>query len=322
MGGGWIGNFIFFAISVWFLLDRDLSLKLVFKRVWLLERELLFWSLGFCVVSIILSVYGITDISIGLMLRSVVPLLTSLWWYPTSYALFLLFLPFLVVGFQALGERKHRKLAFLVLIIWGLLGLIPSIQLDLTSRSVFVMFYWFILLAYCKWYCPRFSAKRCWGFIGVGVIIEMLYWTIGNIIYTFTGKEIALQSFIFDHWKLPSMMIGMGLFQMCLKSKWKNRAVNWIAASTFGVYLIHYHPAVFSWWSHLFPLKSVYYMPYPIVSGLAVVISIFVVCLVTDAFRHVLFSITIDRNPGRWFELMWNRIMLSAAYRGHVESMI
>ena len=46
MGGGWVGNFIFFTISIWFLLDRQNTLKSSLKRIWILERELLFWSLA------------------------------------------------------------------------------------------------------------------------------------------------------------------------------------------------------------------------------------------------------------------------------------
>ncbi len=42
--GGKIAVVIFFSISAWFLLDGDWSIRACWKRVWLLERELIFWS--------------------------------------------------------------------------------------------------------------------------------------------------------------------------------------------------------------------------------------------------------------------------------------
>ena len=58
MGGGWVGNFIFFTISIWFLLDRQNTLKSSLKRIWILERELLFWSLALCPAPLFLRTAG------------------------------------------------------------------------------------------------------------------------------------------------------------------------------------------------------------------------------------------------------------------------
>lgn len=46
-GGGKVGVVIFFSISAWFFLDREQTIKSNLKRVWIMERELLFWSLAF-----------------------------------------------------------------------------------------------------------------------------------------------------------------------------------------------------------------------------------------------------------------------------------
>lgn len=45
LGAGKIGVVIFFSISTWFLISSEQSIKHNFKRIWLMERELLFWSL-------------------------------------------------------------------------------------------------------------------------------------------------------------------------------------------------------------------------------------------------------------------------------------
>ena len=95
MGGGWVGNVVFFTISVWFLLDRHISIKNSFKRIWMLERELLFWSLTLLAVTWILHLTGVHDTSglLSISTQSILPLSLNLWWYPTSYALFCYFFP-------------------------------------------------------------------------------------------------------------------------------------------------------------------------------------------------------------------------------------
>jgi len=41
-GGGKVGVVIFFSISAWFFLDKEQTIKSNLKRVWIMERELLF----------------------------------------------------------------------------------------------------------------------------------------------------------------------------------------------------------------------------------------------------------------------------------------
>ncbi|WP_368091223.1 acyltransferase family protein [Bifidobacterium angulatum] len=107
-GGGKIGVVIFFSISAWFFLDKEQTIKSNLKRVWIMERELLFWSLT------LMAFYLMLDracIDAKLMIKSIAPLSMSLWWYATAYAIFLALLPFLSKGLKALGRKYHLALA-------------------------------------------------------------------------------------------------------------------------------------------------------------------------------------------------------------------
>ena len=310
-GGGWVGNFIFFAISTWFLLDRAADLKSSFRRIWILEREMLFWSVTLLIVSLALAHRDKGHITSVVIIKSFLPLLTGLWWYPTSYALFLLFMPFLVSGMKQLGQRNHRSLAIIVFFIWGILAMVPKVSLspDLSSASVFVFIYWFILLSYWKWYRLAMSTRTCWCLIVAGLAIELLYWGAGNVRYMLSGKGLSLQYFIFDHWKLPSMMIGMGLFSLALKVSWHSRIINWMAASAFGIYLIHFHPVIFAYWTtRVFNIRDVYQYSHAILKGVGIVVLVCAVCLMLDMIRHVIFMLVVDRHRGRWFDLLWDKM--------------
>lgn len=60
-----------------------------------------------------------------LLPKAVFLLLTGMWWCPTIYALFLIFLPFAAHYLQNIGRRNHRISVICILLIWGLLALIP-----------------------------------------------------------------------------------------------------------------------------------------------------------------------------------------------------
>lgn len=122
-GGGKVGVVIFFSISAWFFLDKEQTIKSNLKRVWIMERELLFWSL---ILVTFYLVFDRADLSMELMVKSIMPLSTGVWWYATAYAIFLALLPFLAKGLKAPGREYHLALAATVLVIWGLTSFIPG----------------------------------------------------------------------------------------------------------------------------------------------------------------------------------------------------
>lgn len=70
-GGGKVGVVIFFSISAWFFLDKEQTIKSNLKRVWIMERELLFWSL---ILVTFYLVFDRADLGMKLMVKSVMPL--------------------------------------------------------------------------------------------------------------------------------------------------------------------------------------------------------------------------------------------------------
>ena len=68
-----------------------------------MERELLFWSL---ILVTFYLVFDRADLSMKLMVKSVMPLSMGVWWYATAYAIFL------AKGLKALGrEYPHTRAA-------------------------------------------------------------------------------------------------------------------------------------------------------------------------------------------------------------------
>lgn len=143
-GGGKVGVVIFFSISAWFFLDKEQTIKSNLKRVWIMERELLFWSLTLVAFYL---VFDRADLGMKNLVKSFAPLTMNVWWYATAYAIFLALLPFLSKGLKALGREYHLALATTVLAIWGLTSFIPKTLGDSALTGVFGFIYLFILIS-------------------------------------------------------------------------------------------------------------------------------------------------------------------------------
>lgn len=300
-GGGKVGVVIFFSISAWFFLDKEQTIKSNLKRVWIMERELLFWSL---ILVAFYLVFDRTDLGMKLMVKSIAPLSMGLWWYATAYAIFLALLPFLSRGLKALGREYHLALAATVLTIWGLLSFIPGAQS--LSDNVFGFIYVFILISAYKWYMKPFTTKQIWLLTGIGFGFFLLY-TVASATLSLMGHDMGI--FITGSWRLPVVMVGFGMFLLFDRITFHSRAVNRIAQSAFSVYLItDYAASEKLLWVRLFNLQNLYQQPWAILPILGILLAIYAICTLLDFIRQALFAITIDRRRGHWFELLWDRV--------------
>lgn len=298
--GGTIGVDIFFSISAWFFLDREQTIKSNLKRVWIMERELLFWSL---ILVTFYLVFDRADLGMKLMAKSVMPLSMGLWWYATAYAVFLALLPFLAKGLKALGREYHLALAATVLVIWGLTSFIPGMVR--INDGFFGFIYLFILISAYKWHLQPLSAKQAWILTLIGISFFLLY-AAASIVLSLLGHDMGI--FINGSWKLPAIMIGFGVFLLFDSVTFHNRVINRIAQSAFAVYLItDYAASEKLLWTRLFNLQDLCQQPFAILQILGILLAIYAACTLLDFIRQALFATTIDRRRGRWFDLLWNK---------------
>ena len=262
-GGGKVGVVIFFSISAWFFLDREQTIKSNLKRVWIMERELLFWSL---ILVTFYLVFDRADLGAKLMVKSVMPLSMGVWRYATDYAIFLALLPFLDKGLKALGREYHLALAATVLVIWGLISFIPG--MIKINDGLFGFIYLFILISAYKWYMKPFTTKQVWLTTGIGLGFFLLY-TCASITLSLLGHDMEI--YITSDWKPPVIMVGFDMFLLFGRVTFHNRAINRIAQSAFVVYLItDYAASEKLLWVKLFNLQNLYQQPLAILQILGI----------------------------------------------------
>lgn len=313
---GKVGVDIFFGISAWFLCqNRDLSPRKSLKRIWVLERQMLFYSL---LLMLGLVLFDRKGISRSQIVYSVFPLISNLWWYPTNYALFLLFYPFVTVGLRKMGQRMHGYLAVILLVVWGLIyGLTPNDYVGFLASTFVSFIYQYLLISYYRWYLKKASKTLGWSMVGLGSAAVLGLILFGDWMRTFThgGFPPMIFDYINRESKLPLLLIAFGALLVADRIHIRSRLINYLAKGTFGVYLMHDYPPVRALLWGRFDIRKVWGQDAAVVYSLALVLLIFMVCLAIDLIRDRLFALTIDRYKGRWFELLADRIQSSHAAR-------
>lgn len=306
----------FFAVTAWFLCEKKVnSLRASFQRAWKMEFEVLFYAWGMCILFVI---FGRQNINASTVLKSFLPVSTDLWWYVTSYVLFLLLFPFLNKGLYLIGKQYHLVLCLVTIALWGgIQGILPHGYMDLANSVAFVWIY--ILISYYRWYMKAFSLGTSAWIAGVGFALCLLprfvfgyLPTVADLPYPLNRVRSTAADIFSMEWKLPVMMAGLGLVFVFTAFSFNNRLINWLAKSAFSVYLItEYPPMRILLWKKLFTFSSLENEALPVaVSFIALVFLIYFLCVLVDTLRRLIFKFIINK-PADWlFRKVWDDCFL------------
>lgn len=318
---GGVGDCLFFMLSAWFLAMEKPDMRKSFRRAWIFERELLFYSIVLFIVTLVSVRSGLSDFThselLGLLFKSLFPFITYLWWYPASYIVFVLILPWLLEGLRALGRDKHQKLALLMLLGFGVISVVPFDK----RYSVLLFIYLFILVSYVRWYevdrlCSVRSALR---FLGIGLAAWILNYAFWGVVAESWGNVVQsmISMYTNNPWMFPSVFMAFGAVVLAANVKpFYSSAINWIASCTLPTYLILTYPHARDWLLPVFSAFSNGRSEMVVVALLQLfAIGFYCVALLVDSFRQLLFAVTIDRHKGRWFDMLYDSHMVAAIKR-------
>ena len=305
---GGLGDVIFFGITAYYLSQRSegMTLKGQLRRVWILERQLLVYSVGIFLVTLALRLAGVGfktyDRSwlIWLGFKSLLPLSSCFWWYATAYAVLLVALPFLSALLRHLGRKAHGALAATLFAFcsiptkWGVFsfGWTPAVFL-----------YQFVVFSYVVWYLrPRRNVLR-----SLAVAAALLGMT-GPLISGITGANMS-GGYLNVPQAMPPMVLGFSLVLLAVGSPSRNiRVVDRIASCAFAAYLMQRSPS-----GIIVGAKAV-----GVIAGLTgeqwaasilleilFSLCILVAAVVVDSLRQAVFARTVDRRRGRLFDSLW-----------------
>ena len=224
------------------------------------------------------------------------------------YLLFFLCIPFLNILIRSMTEKQHLYLIALVSFLYIILGTVPKIGVTMNYVSWFCVLYF--ISSYIRLYPKKlFEKTKLWGVLAV-LSVSVSAASVAGIIWMskIIGKGgTYCYYFLADSNKILAVVTALCAFLFFKNVKIRqSKFINTVAASTFGVLLIHANSDTMRRWLWKDTLDNVgmYGSPWLILHAVGSVVVIFVLCVCIDRIR----IIALEKPFFRLWDKKWERI--------------
>ena len=228
---GQIGNVLFIICSAYFLVD---SKKTKAEKA----INLLFDSTLISIIIFTGFLIGGYSFSFEDSMRQFLPDLFEHNWFIPVYVLMYLVHPLLNIVINKMGKKVHFTFCFVVIVFYGLVGLILGDEMGVDKLTKFFMIYF--IVAYMKLYCGDFANDRKKN-VKWFLITFFLFWVLAFIDKLLPVWNSHLDRFIsIDYWFSPFLLpMLLFLFNIFKSFQFKNKFINYLASCSLFVYVIH-----------------------------------------------------------------------------------
>lgn len=276
--GGKTGINCFVLITGYFMCTS----KITALKYGKLMAERYFYAILFFVV---FCVSGYSVFSRKEFLKMMFPFYTIQYNFTVCFLLFYLFIPFLNKLIHALTEKEHLILIILCLCIYTILPSFANVTVGYSYVTWFMVLYF--IASYIRLYPKEsFNGAKRWGLLMVGsVLLSWISVVMQAWIGSKSGKVQTAFFFVSDSNKILAVSTAISAFMFFNNLKVKqSRFINKVAASTFGVLLIHANSDTMRQWLWKDVLNNAgwYHSPWIYLHAVISVLGVYVVCTLID----------------------------------------
>ena len=276
---GSLGTFFEVAVNSFVLITGYYGSRFRWNKVIKLLLEMLFYSLGIYVVFCAL---GLESFSLVGLVRYCIPVQ---WWFLDYYLILLFLAPYLNLLIQHMTAKQHGALVVFLLFLWSFCSQFLNYNFG-GGISNFVLLY--LLGRYVhlyrkpqgKWY--RYGIGYLLFCVLAAILDAALYWAAATP-YTWKIRFFASDGLV---------MIGASLcfFLMFCTLSIKARWIPHVSACMLGVYMIHEHPLIRTFYLGVFKVKDFIEQPFSLwLKNFAVTtVAVFLLCLSVEFLRRTL----------------------------------
>lgn len=266
----------FTLITGYYMCRADISARKFAKLLF----EVLFYRIVFMVI---FNVSGYSEFTLAQVADIFFPVQTLTTGYISCFLVFYLFIPFLNILIRKMTEKQHLLLMALCFFMYTVLGTIPGCTVTMNYVSWFCVLY--IYAAYLRLYPKKlFENRRLWGWFTLALVVLSAFLAV----FLLRTQRRSWAYYSSDSNKILALLLGLSsfLFSKNLKIP-QSRLINTIAASTFGVLLIHAQSDSMRQWLWVDTLKNTSWFgsPWLIVHSVASVAGVFLACFIIDWCR-------------------------------------
>ena len=272
----------FVLITGYFMCKSHITIQKYLK----LLLEVIFYNVVIYGVFVAL---GKQSFSVNELFWSIFPFREITGLFVPCFLLFYLFIPYLSILVSHIDKKMHARLIVLCLAIYTLTVTLPQFQVSMNHVTWYCVL--FFIASYIRNYglFPRLSTRN-WG--GITLLCMML--SIISVLcvvycdYHF-GKQTPPYKYVSPS-GICAVMTSVSSFMYFKDLKIKNNQfINMVAASTFGVLLIHDNCAIMrQWlWQELVNVKAIYSLAISsaMLQMVSVVLAVFIICILLDMLR-------------------------------------
>ena len=293
--GAWgkIGINCFVMITGYFMCKSQITAR----KFAVLVGEWLFYRYVFYLIFII---SGYEQFSLITFVKTVIPIYHINTNFVGCFVIFWLFIPFLNILINHMNEKQHIRLLLLSGFLYIVLGTIHTVTMNYVS--------WFIVLYFISSYF-RLYPKKCFSNVklwGILALISVLISAISVVCCAWLGAKLertAAYFFVTDSNTFWAVAVGVCSFMFFKNVNIKyNKFINTVAASTFGVLLIHANSDTMRKWLWVDTLDNCghYTSAFMPLHAIGSVVGVFAVCVIIDMLRikfiEKIFLMWFDKN--------------------------
>lgn len=282
----------FVLITGYFMCKSSISVKKFLKLIleWMFYRYLIY---------LIFLIAGYEHFSVKNIILTIVPITRIDTNFIACFVVFWLFIPFLNKLVHNLKEKQHLELLCLCFFIYVILGTFKQVTMNYVS--------WFIVLYFISSYL-RLYPKKCFSKIslwGVLFFFSIIISGVSVVLCVWFGVKMNRNMayyFVTDSNAFLALFVGICGFMFFKNLKINyNKVINTIAASTFGVLLIHANSDTMRkfLWEDLIDFTGHYYSSRMLIYFIGSIIAIFIICVIIDQVRRHCFE--------KPFFIMWDK---------------
>ena len=296
---GKVGINCFVLITGYFMCKSNITVKKFLK----LLLEIYFYRIVFYVIFL---VTGYQAFSLTGLAKIILPVTTVSTNFTGCYLLFFLFIPFLNILIRNMTEKQHLLLIVLCGFMYVILGTIPTFGVTMNYVSWFIVLYF--ISSYIRLYPKKwFDNVKITGLATLFLVVCSMCSVVGmQWLSVLFDKPGYYYYFVIDCNKILAVFTAVAAFCFFKNQKIKNsKFINTVAASTFGVLLIHANSDSMRQWLWKDTLNNVgmYDSGMLYIHAFASVIGIFIICTIIDILRRKL----LEEPFFRW----WDKKQLS-----------
>lgn len=277
-------------ISGYFFVDSTFSLKRVLN-IWV---KTIVYSV---VIYIIMLLFGVSRLNFDEMIRSFLPISTSLYWFSSVYVLLCFIFPFLNIIIKKINIHQYKFLLGFNFFTFSFLPIVLFKHYGINFGGAYSIL-WFIniyfIAGYIKLYfnIERYSLQR-----------YMLIYLISSLILPLVNLLIKIISngrysggFIYSYNSFIVLISYISLFCFFIKINITNKKINNIILKlsplTFGVYLIHENRYIRQLLWNFIPKYTGVLFPFYLI---VVVIIVYLSCSLIECFVFKLYKFIFNK---------------------------